>query len=319
MAVVVFGSINIDLVVQVPRLPVRGETVIGKQFFTATGGKAANQAVAIAKLGIPVHLVGQVGEDHFGSVLLENLQNAGVSVDGVTMDPNTHSGVASIVVDERGDNTISCAAGANGRISDRDVERFSSLLPSAKVAILDLGIPLPSVLAAAKESHRHNSCILILDPAPVQRNLPLELYKLVDVITPNEIEASQMVGFTVDGVTTARQAASLLHQMGVKNVIITLGKQGAFCSTPEESFSIPAISVRALDTVGAGDAFNGGLAAALASGKSLREAVYWGTIAGGLAVTKKGAQSSLPDWDSFNEELQRQELLSVKTSAARQK
>lgn len=298
MTVVVFGSINIDLIVKVPHLPAKGETVIGHHFFSAPGGKAANQAVAAAKLGVPVHLVGQVGGDEFGRMLRQQLQGAGVEIEGVTVNPHTHSGVASIVVDETGQNAIACAAGANNLVGALELQQFKSLLPEAKVALLELGIPLPTILAAANAVSASN-CLLILDPAPVQTNLPQELFPLIDIITPNEVEASQLVGFTVDGVTTARQAAYFLHQMGVKTVIITLGSQGAFCSTTQESFWVKPIAVEVVDTIAAGDAFNGALAAALASGKSLREAVQWGTVAGSLAVTQKGAQPSLPDRDSF--------------------
>lgn len=305
MTVVVFGSINLDLVVEVPRLPIRGETVIGNRFFSAAGGKAANQAVAIAKLGMAVSLIGQVGDDNFGRTLLDNLTAAGVATDGVTINPHTHSGVASIVVDDKGDNTIACAAGANNLVREKEIAQFKLKLPQAKVVLLELGIPIATVLSAAREAKAHN-CLLILDPAPVNPNLPEELYSLVDIITPNEVEASQLVGFTVDGVTTARQAASCLHQMGVKNVIITLGSQGAFCSNGEEDFWSKPISVPVVNTVAAGDAFNGALAVALAEGKSLKEAVIWGTVAGALSVTKNGSQSSLPDRASFDQLLAEQ-------------
>ncbi len=298
MTVVVFGSINLDLVVEVPHLPSRGETVIGNRFFSAAGGKAANQSVAVAKLGTPVSLVGQVGDDSFGKTLLENLQTVGVDISGVTINPHTHSGIASIVVDEKGDNTIACAAGANNLVREQEVAKFKALLPQSKVVLLELGIPLATVLAAAREAKTSKSFV-ILDPAPAKSNLPDELYNLVDLITPNEVEASQLVGFTVDGVTTARQAASFLHQMGVKNVIITLGSQGAFYSSETENFWMKPIPVSVVDTVGAGDAFNGALAVALAEGKSIKEAVKWGTVAGALAVTKNGAQSSLPSWENF--------------------
>ncbi len=308
MTVVVFGSINLDLVVEVPHLPARGETVIGNRFFSAAGGKAANQAVAVAKLGIPVHLIGQVGDDGFGRTLLDNLKNAGVETSKVTINPHTHSGIASIVVDEQGDNAIACAAGANSLVREKELEQFQSLLPQTQVVLLELGIPLATVVAAARQAKATSNCLIILDPAPAQSSLPEELYRLVDIITPNEVEASQLVGFTVDGVTTARQAASFLHQMGAKNVIITLGSQGAFCSTPSENFWIKPIPTKVVDTVAAGDAFNGGLATALASGKSLKEAVRWGIVAGTLAVTKPGAQSSLPSKESFLQLLAQQTI-----------
>ncbi|MEM7762033.1 MAG: ribokinase [Cyanobacteria bacterium P01_A01_bin.40] len=308
MTVVVFGSINLDLVVEVPQLPVRGETVIGDRFFSAAGGKAANQAVAIAKLGTKVSLVGQIGDDSFGQTLIKSLQTAGVDTNGITVNPQTYSGIASIVVDRQGANTIACAAGANNLVRELELEQFKQILPQAKIVLLELGIPIATVLNAAREAKAHN-CLVVLDPAPVTSNLPEELYSLIDIITPNEIEASQLVGFTVDGVTTARQAASFIHQMGVKNVIITLGNQGSLYSNEAESFWIKPILVPVVDTVAAGDAFNGALAVALSSGKSLKEAVHWGTVAGALAVTKSGAQSSMPNQDSFQQLLSKQTLL----------
>ena len=307
MTVVVLGSINLDLVIEVPYLPVKGETVIGDRFFSAAGGKAANQAVAIAKLGTSVSLVGQVGDDSFGKTLIDGLQSEGVNTEGIIVNPQTYSGIASIVVDRQGANTIACAGGANNLVREKELEQFKRLLPQAKIVLLELGIPIATVLHAAREAKAYN-CLLILDPAPVNAELPEELYSLVDIITPNEVEASQLVGFTVDGVTTARQAASFLHQMGVQNVIITLGSQGSLYSNEAESVWVEPITVPVVDTVAAGDAFNGALAVALALGKSLPEAVEWATVGGALAVTKNGAQSSLPSKDSFLQLLKKQTL-----------
>ena len=308
MTVVVFGSINLDLVIEVAHLPIKGETVIGDRFYAAAGGKAANQAVAIAKLDTEVSLVGQIGDDSFGKTLIAGLQNAGVNTDGVTTNPHTSSGIASIVVDRQGANTITCAAGANNLVREAELKQFKKILPQAKIVLLELGIPIATVLNAAREAKAHD-CLLILDPAPVKGNLPEEIYSLIDIITPNEVEASQLVGFTVDGVTTAKQAASFLHQMGVKNVIITLGNQGSLYSDGQESFWVKPISVSVVDTVAAGDAFNGALAVALASGKTLKEAVQWATVGGALAVTKTGAQSSLPNKESFQQLLSKQPKL----------
>ena len=308
MTVVVFGSINLDLVVEVAHLPAKGETVIGDRFFSSAGGKGANQAVAIAKLGIPVSLVGQVGDDTFGQTLINSLQSSGVNTDGININSHTYSGIASIVVDRYGANTIACAGGANNLVREAEIEQFKKLLPQAKIVLLELGIPLATVLTAAREAKAHD-CLLILDPAPVTANLPEELYSLVDIITPNEIEASQLVGFTVDGVTTARQAASSLHQMGIKNVIITLGSQGSLYSNELESYWLKPIDVPVVDTVAAGDAFNGALAVGLASGKEIKEAVQWATVGAALSVTKNGAQSSLPNKKSFQQLLDQQTLL----------
>lgn len=308
MTVVVFGSINLDLVVEVAHLPAKGETVIGDRFFASAGGKGANQAVAIAKLGIPVSLVGQVGDDTFGQTLINSLQSSGVNTDGININSHTYSGIASIVVDRYGANTIACAGGANNLVREAEIQQFKKLLPQAKIVLLELGIPLATVLTAAREAKAHD-CLLILDPAPVTANLPEELYSLVDIITPNEIEASQLVGFTVDGVTTARQAASSLHQMGIKNVIITLGSQGSLYSNELESYWLKPIDVPVVDTVAAGDAFNGALAVGLASGKKIKEAVQWATVGAALSVTKNGAQSSLPNKKSFQQLLDQQTLL----------
>jgi ribokinase len=263
--------------------------------------------VAIAKLEIPVSLVGQVGDDTFGRTLINSLQSSGVNTDGITINPHTYTGIASIVVDRQGANTIACAGGANNLVREAEIKQFKKLLPKTKIVLLELGIPIATVLTAAREAKAHN-CLLILDPAPATANLPEELYSLVDIITPNEIEASQLVGFSVDGVTTARQAASSLHQMGAKNVIITLGRQGSLYSNELENYWIKPIDVPVVDTVAAGDAFNGALAAGLASGKKIKEAVQWATVGGALAVTKNGAQSSLPNKDSFQQLLNQQTL-----------
>jgi len=281
-------------------LPIKGETVVGNRFFSAAGGKAANQAVAIAKLGAPVSLVGQVGADSFGQTLVAGLQTAGVNIEGITVNPEAYSGIASIVVDPKGANTIACAGGANNLVREKEIEKFKQLVPHAKIVLLELGIPIATVLTAAREAKAHD-CLLVLDPAPVVANFPEELYGLIDIITPNEVEASQLVGFTVDGVTTARQAASFLHQMGIKHVIITLGEKGCYYSSEVDNFWIKPIPVEVVDTVAAGDAFNASLAVALSLGKSFKEAVQWGSVGGALTVTKNGAQSSLPNQSSFHQ------------------
>ncbi|HEY9744026.1 MAG TPA: ribokinase [Coleofasciculaceae cyanobacterium] len=304
--IIVFGSINMDLVTKTPRLPIAGETLQGHEFFTAAGGKGANQAVAAARLGIATHLVGRLGNDDFGRQLLADLQATGVHTDGILVDEATSSGVAVITVDDAGENNIIIIAGANGRVNQQDVERLSNLLAGCAALLLQLEIPLPAVLAAAQAA-RQAGVKVILDPAPARTDIPRELYQLVDIITPNEIEASQLVGFSVNGQETAAKAAAELRQRGVGTVIVKLGAQGVFCATGvsaavggAETFFVPAFPVQAVDTVAAGDAFNGGLAAALAEGHSLREAVVWGAAVGAISATKAGAQPSLPDRKTFN-------------------
>ncbi len=306
--IIVFGSINMDLVAKTPRLPVAGETLQGYQFFTAPGGKGANQAVASARLGIPTHLVGRLGNDDFGRQLRQDLQASGVHTDGILVDNAASSGVAIIAVDDAGENNIIIVPGTNGLVNQQDVERLTNLLAGAAALLLQLEIPLPAVLAAAQAA-REVGVPVILDPAPAQGDLLPELYPLVDIITPNEIEASQLVGFPVDGQEAVAKASDDLRQRGVSTVIVKLGAQGVFCTTEEEAFFVPAFSVQAIDTVAAGDAFNGGLAAALAEGRPLREAVVWGAASGALSATKAGAQPSLPNRETFKRFLRERGVL----------
>ncbi|MBH8575065.1 ribokinase [Nostocaceae cyanobacterium CENA369] len=301
MSVIVFGSINIDLVATVPRLPIAGETLLGYNFVRVPGGKGANQAVALARLEIPTQMVGRVGTDSFASELLYNLENSGVDSSNVSIDEDetVSSGVAVITVDDKGENQIIVIPGANGRVNEEDIERLSDLLPTATALLLQLEIPIAAVVAGAKAAHQAGVKV-ILDPAPAQSNLPDELYPLVDIITPNEVEAGQLVGFAVDTEESAAKAAEILLQRGVKSAIVKLGAKGVVCATAEETFFVPAFPVHAVDTVAAGDAFNGGLAAGIFTGLSLHQAVIWGAAAGALAATKLGAQTSLPDKLTFD-------------------
>jgi ribokinase len=303
MSIIVFGSINIDLAAKTPRLPQPGETIIGSNFFTAGGGKGANQAVAAARLGTFTHIIGRVGNDKFAEELLRSLQSYGLSTDNVLIDESTHSGVAIIAVDETGQNNIIVIPGANNNVGEVDIERLKKVLPGATSLLLQLEISLEFVLKAAKVA-REAGVRVILDPAPACSNFPIELYRFIDIITPNEVEAGQLVGFAVNDTETAIMAAKQLQQRGVENVIVKLGDRGAVAVTADESFFVPAFAVRAIDTVAAGDAFNGGLAAALDGGRSLWEAVVWGCAAGALCATKVGAQVAMPDRTTFDNFLQ---------------
>ncbi|BAY38141.1 ribokinase [Nostoc sp. NIES-2111] len=299
MSIIVFGSINIDLVATAPRLPVAGETLLGENFLKVPGGKGANQAVALAKLGVPTQMVGRVGAHSFGVELVQNLQDAGVGTGNIFTDETVSSGVAIITVAHNGDNQIIVIPGANGQVDEEDVERLSRILPDAKALLLQLEIPINAVVAAAQAAKNANIKV-ILDPAPAPANLPAELYPLIDIITPNEVEAGQLVGFPVDGEEAATRAAGVLLQRGVKTAIVKLGAKGVVCARENEVFFVPAFTVEAVDTVAAGDAFNGGLAAGLYTGLSLHQAVVWGAAAGALAATKLGAQTSLPDRFTFD-------------------
>jgi ribokinase len=293
MSVIVFGSINMDLVARTPRIPAPGETIVGHSFETVPGGKGANQAVAAARLGIPTEMVGRVGGDRFGEELLGGLSASGVGCGSVLVDPTAYSGVALIAVDDASENNIIIVPGANGQVGEPDIERLKALLPQAKVLLLQLEVPLPAVVAAAQAA-KQVGVTVIFDPAPARSDLPAELYPLIDIITPNQVETGQLVGFEVHDLESAKRAAAILHQRGVGTVITKLGKQGAICMSQGETFEIPAFPVKAVDTVAAGDCFNGGLAAGLAAGMSLRAATRQASAAAALSVTKAGAQPSLP-------------------------
>lgn len=302
MGVIVFGSLNMDLVARTPRLLQAGETVLGTEFFTTPGGKGANQAVALAKLGVSTQMVGRVGADAFGQELLESLRSTCIQTESILVDPTTHSGVAIITVAPDGENQIVGIFGANGNVDETDVQRMQQHFP-ADALLLQLEVPLVAVQVAAQVAHAVGIPV-ILDPAPVPSARLNDLYPFVDILIPNEVEASQLVGFSVHDPKTAEQAARVLQQQGAKTVIVKLGAQGALGITLTDTCFVPAFAVPAIDTVAAGDAFAGGLVAALIEGASLQQAMVWGAAAGALATTKVGAQAAMPDRATFDAFLQ---------------
>ncbi len=291
MTVVVFGSINMDLVVRVPHLPLPGQTLTGQTFMTVPGGKGANQAVASARLGVPTRMIGRLGADLFGETLRHSLEGYGVDSSGVIKTADVPSGVALITVDDTAENTIVIVAGANGTIDDSDIARLADCLTNARVLMLQLEIPLDAVVKASRLAHER-SVVVMLDPAP-SRPLPPELYPLIDIMTPNETEVEALVGFTVNDEASAARAVRVLVERGVRQVCIKMGSKGAYVNDR----LMPAYPVHAVDTVAAGDAFNGGLAAALSENLPIAEAARWGLAAGALSVTKAGAQPSMPGRD----------------------
>jgi ribokinase len=295
MTIVVFGSINMDMIAQTPRLPQLGETVIGTHFMTLPGGKGANQAVATAKLDTLTYFVGRVGSDDFGLALLKQLQNFHVNTQGVFIDNNISSGVAMINVETSGENTIVVVPGANGNIDESDLTRLQKILPKTSLLLLQLEIPINMVEIAAREANKLGITV-ILDPAPAPNYLSDSFYALIDIITPNETEAAKLVGFPLTDEESIKKAGAFFLNKGVKIVVIKLGDKGAFYATNNEQEFIPTFAVEAIDTVGAGDGFNGGMAAALDRGLSLKEALKWGAIVGALTTIKQGAQTALPDW-----------------------
>jgi ribokinase len=290
--ITVVGSLNMDLVARAVRLPQPGETIIGHDFRTVPGGKGANQAVAAARLGARVSMVGRVGGDAFGELLLENLAGSGVDRTHVRRDPQAATGVALIVVDDRGQNSIVVAPGANGRLTPADVEAAEAAIADSDALLLQLESPLESVTRAA-EIARAQGVRVILNPAPA-RALPTSLLSLVDVLIPNESEAARLTSMPAGDRAEATAAASALQEMGVGQVIVTLGARGALWVQGENAEHFPAFEVTPVDTTAAGDAFVGSFAVALAEGRPLAEAVRRGNAAGAQAARGQGAQPSLP-------------------------
>ena len=290
--IVVVGSVNTDMVVKGEKIPAPGETVTGGQFVMAAGGKGANQAVAAARLGADVTLIARVGADMFGDQAIENFKREGIRTDQILRDPENATGTALILVDSKGENSISVASGANFAMTVEEVEKSLAAVGPFDVLLLQLETPMEVVEAAARAA-KAASAIVVLDPAPAAP-LSEELLQNVDFITPNESEATLLTNTVVRDEATAREAATKLQAMGAGNVIVTLGGQGSLLANSEATAMVPCPKVEARDTTAAGDAFNGGLAHAIGSGKSLQDSVAWASRVGALAVTKLGAQPSLP-------------------------
>ena len=288
--VAIVGSINMDLVVRSPRFALAGETILGHTFHTIPGGKGANQAIAARRMGAEVAMIGRVGDDEFGSTLRRNLAAEGIDVEHLPVTAEASSGVALITVDDNGENTIIVVPGANGRLTVNDVESAHELIAGANILLMQLEIPLPVVEQAAHIASE-NGVTVILNAAPA-RALSRQLLSLVDYLVVNETEALLVAGVTGG---LPEEAARLLQGMGVRNVVVTLGPGGSLLVPSEgESVTVPAYRVRAVDTTAAGDGFAGAFAVALAEGIPAAEALRWGNAEGAIAVTREGAQPSLP-------------------------
>ncbi len=288
--IVVVGSSNTDMIVQADRLPLPGETVLGGDLAIAPGGKGANQAVAAARLGAAVTFIARVGQDMFGQEALRNFQREGLDIRYLVQDPQAPSGVALIVVGPGGQNIIAVAPGANQRLTPADVETARPAFVQARAVLLQLEIPIETVLAAA-QAGRAAGATVILNPAPApSRPLPAALFEAVDILTPNETEAAALTGKQ-----EPEGAAAALLARGVGTVIVTLGAEGALVATGSDHMQrIPGFRVKAVDATAAGDAFNGGLAVALAQREALDAAVRYAHAVAALSVTRLGAQPSLP-------------------------
>lgn len=301
--IVVFGSLNVDFVVRTSRRPKVGETVTGLSFHVFPGGKGANQAVAAARAGARVAMAGRVGDDVFKDVLLRSLKDAGVDARLVEITPGTETGSAFITVDDSGQNSIIIIPGANGRCSVADVECLRPVLEKAKMLMLQLEIPLEAVEAAAGLASAMGVKVL-LDPAPA-RELPGSFWASVDVITPNEHEASFLTGIEIRSYEDAEKAARVLLERGPRQVVVKMGARGAVAASRDPSgdpvlLRFPAFSVRVVDTTAAGDAFSGGLAVAMCEGMAWDEAIRFASAVAALSVTKPGAQTSMPSREEID-------------------
>lgn len=292
--IVVVGSLNADFVLRVPRFPVPGETLTGHRFQVFPGGKGANQAFGAARLGGRVSMIGQVGNDAQGPWLVQSLASGGVNVEHVGTDPNVSTGVATITIDEQGQNQIIIVAGSNGTFSTERLQLSRERILQAGLVLLQLEVPLATVHSAARLAHQGGG-LVILDPAPAQP-LSDDLLALVDYITPNETELSMVTGMPPGPLTeqSARPLARRLLSRGAKRVIVKLGAQGALLVTPSQEHFWPAIPVKAVDSTAAGDAFNAAFAVALARGESEVDAGSYATAAAACSVCKAGAQPSMP-------------------------
>jgi len=297
--IAVVGSINADLVVRCARLPRPGETISARDVSEVPGGKGANQAVAAARLGSEVAMIGRVGDDAFGQRLKNGLQENGIGVDCVTATPNCASGLAIVAVEDSGENCIMVVPGANGRLTPEDVLTAGEVIRRADIVLVQLEVPLETTIAAIKLAREYGTPV-ILDPAPAPTfgddcsAIPADLLQ-VEVACPNEAEALALTNVRIKTVADAEQAACCLRSLGPKYGIVTLGARGAvLCEPDSRPALVPAFNIKVVDTTAAGDAFAAALAVRLAQGAAISEAVRFACAAGALAASRPGAQPAMP-------------------------
>lgn len=290
--IVVIGSSNTDMVVKTARFPVPGETLLGGEFFMFSGGKGANQAVAAARIGGNVTLVCKTGDDIFGKRAIEEFKKEGINTQFIEMSGDKASGTAVILVNEKGENEIVVASGANETLDEKNIDAALDAVAEADVVLLQLETPLQTVLYAAKKAFEMGKKV-ILNPAPAQQ-LPAELFNYLYLITPNETEAEILTGIKVIDRTTAAAAAKKLLSMGVPNAIITLGAEGAYFKNHEMEMLVASPKVNATDTTAAGDVFNGVLSVQIAEENEWELSIAFACKAAAISVTRMGAQPSMP-------------------------
>jgi ribokinase len=290
--ILVIGSSNTDMVIKTNHFPAPGETILGGRFLMNAGGKGANQAVAASRLGGVVTFIGKIGDDIFGKQAVQQLEDEGINVDFVAVDPENPSGVAMISVDRNGENLIVVAPGSNGTLSPADFDKATAELDESEFVLMQLEIPIPTVEYIAQKAAKKLKKV-VLNPAPAAV-LSDELLRNLYLISPNETEAEILTGIKVTDEQSALKAATILHEKGVEIVIITMGAVGAFLLADGKSEIIKAPKVDAIDTTAAGDTFNGSLLVALSEGKTIQESIAFANKAAAISVTRIGAQSSVP-------------------------
>jgi ribokinase len=297
MKIVVIGSSNTDMVIKVPRLPRTGETILGGKFYTAAGGRGANQAVSAARAGGDVTFVARVGNDMFGDRAIESFKTEGINTDHIVKDNDLPSGVAEIFIDDNGHNLVAVASGANMNLSVYDIINAKQAIMEADIILMQLEVPLKTLEYAAKLAEDAGKRF-ILNPAPAMQ-LPISLLKKISVLTPNEKESELLTGIRVEDEDSAEDAGRILLSKGVAKVIITLGSLGALVLDSSGSELVTGFKINPVDTTAAGDIFNGALAVAIAESKNIFEAVKFANAAAALSVARMGAQSSAPNRDEI--------------------
>ena len=290
--ITVIGSMNMDMVVQTSHIPKPGETVLGNHFFMNPGGKGANQAVAISRLGGSVAFVTKIGNDVFGKQAVQLFKEESIETSFIFEDENVSSGIALITVDEKGENSIVVAPGANYKLCEEDIKYYFNGNTNSNILLIQLEIPIDTVYAALKYG-KENKMKIIVNPAPAT-TLIKPMYQLIDILTPNITEIEILTGITISDLDDIKTAAKQLVNEGIKNVIVTLGKDGALILENDIFTHVTAPVVEVVDTTAAGDVFNGALAVSIAQGKDLLESVTFACHAASIAVTKLGAQSAIP-------------------------
>ncbi|MGX5027607.1 ribokinase [Enterobacter asburiae] len=301
---VVLGSINADHILNLESFPTPGETVTGNQYQVAFGGKGANQAVAAGRSGANIAFIACTGDDDTGERVRKQLVSDRIDIAPVSVVAGESTGVALIFVNAEGENVIGIHAGANAALTTERVDAQRGIIAGAEALLMQLESPVESVMAAAKIAHENHTTV-VLNPAPA-RVLSDELLALVDIITPNETEAEKLTGIRVENDNDAARAAKALHDKGIGTVIITLGSRGVWASVNGEGRRVPGFKVKAIDTIAAGDTFNGALVTALLEGKVMDDAIRFAHAAAAIAVTRKGAQPSVPWRKEIDEFLSQQ-------------